>query len=381
MKYAHYDFFAGGGMAGFGLGKGWHCLFANEIDAKKADSYRANHNGGQELLLNDVAKISIDEIPGTADLLWASFPCQDLSLAGKGAGLAGKRSGTFRPFWKLVRQLQASGRGPRIIALENVYGAIRSNGGRDFATLAAAFSGLNYRFGAVVIDAVHFLPQSRPRFFMIGVRDDLCISAACVQEDPSTLWHPPALVEGHRLLSKTVAARWVWWNLPMPVQRSTDLSSLIEDIPTGVKWHTRAETNYLLNMMTNHNRRKVEAAKAQGTKIVGTIYRRTRPDDAGIKHQRAEVRFDEIAGCLRTPAGGSSRQTIIVVEGENVSSRLLSPREAAALMGLPATYILPARYNDVYKLAGDGVAVPVVKHLAENIFEPILAGNRLALVA
>ncbi len=381
MTHTNYDFFAGGGMAGFGLGAAWRCLFANDIDPKKAESYRANHDGGKELLLKDVAKVTIDEIPGHADLLWASFPCQDLSLAGQGAGLAGKRSGMFKPFWKLVQELEATGRGPKIITLENVYGAITSNGGRDFATLAAAFAQLGYRFGALVVDAVHFLPQSRPRFFIIGVRGDLRIPAERMQDNPSTLWHPPALIEGHRLLSNTTATRWVWWSLPMPTPRNFNLSSLIEEEPTGVKWHTKAETKYLLDMMTEHNRRKVEAAKALGTKVVGTIYRRTRPDESGIKRQRAEVRFDEIAGCLRTPAGGSSRQTIMVVEGENVRSRLIAPRETAALMGLPDTYVLPVRYNDAYKLAGDGVAVPVVRHLAENIFEPILAKNRLALVA
>ena len=381
MLHTYYDFFAGGGMAGFGLGSKWQCRFANDIDAKKAASYCANHNGGKEMLLKDVASVTPDEIPGTADLVWASFPCQDLSLAGKGAGLAGKRSGMFKPFWQLVRDLDAEGRGPNIVAVENVYGAITSNGGRDFATLAASFSGLGYRFGAVVVDAVHFLPQSRPRFFIIGVRGDICIPNACCQDASSSVWHPPALVEGHSLLSATAKARWVWWNLPVPQARETSLSGLIESDPKGVKWHTKAETKYLLDMMTDLNRKKVEAAKQLGTQVVGTIYRRTRPDAAGVKRQRAEVRFDEIAGCLRTPAGGSSRQTIMIIEGDTVRSRLLSAREAAALMGLPDSYQLPTRYNDAYKLAGDGVAVPVVRHLAASIFEPILRRNRLALVA
>lgn len=62
-----------------------------------------------------------------------------------------------------------------VVALENVYEAITSNGRRDFATLAAAFSSLGYRFGAVVVDTVHFLPQPRPRFFIIGIRGDLSI--------------------------------------------------------------------------------------------------------------------------------------------------------------------------------------------------------------
>ena len=381
MPHTYYDFFAGGGMAGFGLGSNWDCLFANDIDAKKAASYRANHHGGQELLLKDVARVTVDELPGSPDLVWASFPCQDLSLAGNGAGLAGKRSGMFKPFWQLMRSLHADGRGPKIIALENVYGAITSNGGRDFATLAAAFSGLGYKFGAVVVDAVHFLPQSRPRFFMVGVRGDLTIPEGQTQDGPCATWHPPALIEGCNLLSQTGASRWRWWNLPTPPARNTNLAALIEDKPTGVKWHTKAETQYLLDMMTDHNLKKVEAAKQCEERVVGTIYRRTRADADGVKRQRAEVRFDQIAGCLRTPAGGSSRQTIMLVEGNKVRSRLLSTREAASLMGLPGTYILPERYNDAYKLAGDGVAAPVVRHLAEAIFEPVLRRNRLALVA
>ncbi len=381
MAHTYYDFFAGGGMAGFGLGADWTCLFANDIDAKKATSYRANHHGGDALLLKDVAQVTLNELPGAPDLVWASFPCQDLSLAGNGAGLAGKRSGMFKPFWKLMRALHADGRGPKIIALENVYGAITSNGGRDFATLAAAFSGLGYRFGAVVVDAVHFLPQSRPRFFMIGIRDDQAIPENTTADGPSAMWHPPALVEGCTLLSRAAASRWCWWHLPTPPARNTSLAALIEDEPTGVTWHTPAETQYLLDMMTDVNRKKVDAARQTGERVVGTIYRRTRTGPDGIKRQRAEVRFDQIAGCLRTPAGGSSRQTIMVVDGQSVRSRLLSTREAAALMGLPDTYILPNRYNEAYKLAGDGVAVPVVRHLAETIFEPVLRRNRLSLVA
>ena len=111
---------------------------------------------------------------------------------------------------------------------------------------------------------------------------------------------------------------------------------------------------------------------------VGGIYRRTRPDGGGTKRQRAEVRFDGVAGCLRTPAGGSSRQTILVVEGRTVRSRLLSPREAARLMGLSDEYVLPARYNDAYHVCGDGVCVPVVRHIAAHVLEPLLNINGAA---
>ena len=128
-------------------------------------------------------------------------------------------------------------------------------------------------------------------------------------------------------------------------------------------------------MMSEGNRQKVQAASQAAQRVVGTIYRRTRPDDDGVKRQRAEVRFDGVAGCLRTPGGGSSRQTIMVVEGKRVRSRLLSAREAARLMGLPDTYIMPSRYNEAYHLAGDGVCVDVVRFLAKWLLEPLSTGS------
>jgi DNA (cytosine-5)-methyltransferase 1 len=115
--------------------------------------------------------------------------------------------------------------------------------------------------------------------------------------------------------------------------------------------------------------------------MVGTVYKRTRLDERGAKVQRAEVRFDDVAGCLRTPAGGSSRQVIIVVDGKKVRSRLISARETARLMGLDEDYKLPKNYNEAYHLTGDGVAVGVVRHLAEHIFEPLLGLDESARVA
>ena len=89
--------------------------------------------------------------------------------------------------------------------------------------------------------------------------------------------------------------------------------------------------------------------------------------------QRFEARFDGVAGCLRTPAGGSSRQIIVAVDKGAVRTRLMSPREAARLMGLPEDYMLPASTTAALKLCGDGVCVPVVSWLAGAVFEPALA--------
>ena len=369
-----YEFFAGGGMARAGLGDGWSCLFANDIDAKKGASYSANW-GDVHLKVDDVSKIAPSQLPGHADLAWASFPCQDLSLAGDGAGLNGERSGTFWPFWRLMQALVTENRAPVLVVLENVCGALSSHGGKDFAEIGAALAGI-YRFGALVIDAVRFVPQSRPRLFIVGIRKDLEIPPRLTVVVPDARWHPAYLVNAYHKLSQRSKAEWIWWTLPAPPPRQTVFSDLIEEEPHGVAWHTPAETKRLLSLMSPLNQRKVEDAKRAGGRRVGGVYKRTREDEDGKRSQRAEVRFDDISGCLRTPVGGSSRQTLIIVEDGKVRSRLLSPREAARLMGLPDRYALPKNYNEAYHLAGDGVVVPVVRHLAAHLLEPLLASRK-----
>lgn len=362
-------------MVRAGLGTGWSCLFANDIDPKKGACYSQNWDHST-LRLEDVAELKTADLPGTADLAWASFPCQDLSLAGSGAGLRGKRSSTFWPFWRLIEALADETRAPRIIALENVCGALTSHGGKDFSTLSAAINGGGYRFGALVIDAVHFVPQSRPRLFLIAVSENYAVPESLVTVGPDEKWHTEALTDAYNRLSKPEQKRWLWWRLALPPKRTTVLSDLIEEQPQGVKWHTATETRKLLEMMSPVNLAKVESAKKAGRRVVGTIYKRTRTNEKGVRIQRAEIRFDNIAGCLRTPVGGSSRQTIMIVEGNKVQSRLLSAREAARLMGLPEDFTLPKNYNEAYHLAGDGVVVPVIRHIAESILEPVLVAPK-----
>lgn len=371
---AFYEFFAGGGMARAGLGSGWTCLLANDFDTKKQASYCRNW-GAAEFQAGSVSDLVPSRLPGHADLAWASFPCQDLSLAGSGAGLKGSRSGTFWPFWSLIQGLNKQKRKPSMIVLENVCGALTSHDGADFRALIGALSREKYRFGAVVIDAVHFVPQSRPRLFIIAIDSAFKIPPGLHGKAPDPAWTTASLLRACDTLDEDQRRNWIWWSLPTPGPREKVFSDLIEDEPAGVKWHTPSETKRLVEMMSPLNRQKLEKAKLAGRRIVGAVYKRTRPDEAGVRRQRAEVRFDDIAGCLRTPVGGSSRQLIMVVEGKKVRSRLLSPREAAALMGLE-DYILPEKYNDAYHLAGDGLVVPVVRHLAAHLLEPLLGSVR-----
>ena len=384
-----YEFFAGGGMARAGLGDSWTCTFANDFNPMKSRVYRENWGAGH-FHEGDVGAIRAADLPGRPSLVWASTPCQDLSLAGNAVGLGipgeqATRSGAFWPWWRLMQNLAAEGRMPRVVTFENVVGALSSNDGADFELLCRAVHGVGYVFGAVQIDAKLFLPQSRPRLFIVGLDKHLVIPNAVRMLGPQAPWHTSAIQAAYDRLPEDLRASWAWWGLPQPMARRPGLASLIEDEPTGTNWHTAATTQRLISAMSPANLDKLRQVQALGCRIVGTIYKRTRPagkDNLGDKRGQAaekivrtEVRFDGIAGCLRTPSGGSSRQTVIVVDGEKVRTRLLSTREAARLMGLPDTYRLPDNYNDAYHVAGDGVAVPVVRFLAQNLLEPLAASK------
>jgi DNA (cytosine-5)-methyltransferase 1 len=246
--------------------------------------------------------------------------------------------------------------------VENVTGLLTSRGGADFAALGAALAGRGYRFGALEIDAATVLPQSRPRVFVVAARE-----APAGLTGPSP-FHTRAVRQAHAALPPALASAWVWWRLAAPPARNADLAAVLEP-DDAVRWRPPHETERLLALMGPLHRARVEA---QAGRAVGAVFRRTRRE-AGRAVQRAEVRFDGLAGCLRTPRGGSSRQGVLVVEGGRVRSRLLTAREAARLMGIPDGYRLPPAVTAALHVAGDGVAVPVVRWLARELLEPLLA--------
>ncbi len=367
------EFFAGGGMARLGLGDGWACAFANDFDPVKAGAYRANFpDAATHFREGDVWRVDPADLPAGADLAWASSPCQDFSLAGGRAGLAGGRSSAFFGFWRLIEALGAAA--PRAVVIENVSGLLTSHAGEDFTALCQALSAQGYRFGALEIDAARFLPQSRPRVFVIATRAP--VAGSLVGESP---FHTRAVREAQARLPAHLAESWIWWRGEAPARRNADLASLLEP-DAALPWHSPERTARLLDLMAPLHRARLEAARASGARTVGAVFRRMRVED-GRRVQRAEARFDGLAGCLRTPRGGSSRQTLIVAEGGMVRSRLISPREGARLMGLPDSYVLPAAATSALHVVGDGVAAPVVRWLAAEILEPLLAPARAVIAA
>ncbi|MBN8607281.1 MAG: DNA cytosine methyltransferase [Caulobacterales bacterium] len=365
-----YEFFAGGGLARLGLEPDFTCVFANDIEPAKAQAYRAAFGDG-DMRQGDIWKLNVSDLPGHAALAWASFPCQDLSLAGARRGLAAPRSGAFWGFHRLIEKLAHEKRAPDVLALENVSGLLSSHGGADFAALVGALDGLGYRVGALEIDAALFTPQSRPRLFIIAARST---PAHLIASGPSEPFHSMALRNVVARLPDGLRKRYVWWRLDTPPKRNTALADLLDD--EGAAWNSDEQTEKLLSQMSTLQRARLDALRESGKREVGAVFRRIRVEH-GERVQRAEARFDGLAGCLRTPAGGSSRQILLFVGGQTTRSRLLSPREAARLMGVPDQYPLPASQTAALHLVGDAVCVPVVRWLSQHLLRP-LAGAATA---
>lgn len=366
-----FEFFAGGGLARLGLEPEFSCVFANDIDPAKASAYR-NAFGDKNLVIGDVWRLSSADLPGEAALAWASFPCQDLSLAGARRGLAAPRSGAFWGFHRVIERLAAEGRAPHVLALENVPGLLSSHGGADFSALVHALDSLGYRVGALEIDAALFTPQSRARLFIVATRR---VPAELTLPGPISPFHTQALRNVVARLPEGLRKRFVWWRLDAPPTRNTRLADVIDDSATQ-NWNSDEQTERLLSQMSPLQRERLDALRENGRREVGAVFRRIRIE-RGERVQRAEARFDGLAGCLRTPAGGSSRQLLLFVEGDRTQSRLLSPREAARLMGVPDHYPLPANTTAALHLLGDGVCVSVVRWLSGHLLAPLCAPDEL----
>lgn len=368
--YTALDFFAGSGLVRLGLLPEFQTLWANDNSVRKQAVFTAN-NPPDEFHLGPIESIHGEDIP-KADLAWASFPCQDLSLAGDLNGMkVGTRSGLFWEWIRIIKELGEANKYPDILVAENVVGFVVAHRGQHFKLAYEALRGLGYRVGAVVIDAQHFLPQSRPRAFVIAVSEDIPLNGL-IQQAPSEPFHSSGLVRTSSILEDP---DWIWWSLPLPSGKIATFSDLCD---REAACDPISTTRKICAMLSDVNKRKLRAVTAARGFFAGTAYKRTRPDEDGKKVQRLEVRFDGIAGCLRTPNGGSSRQIVVLVDNGSVRSRLMTVRECARLMGAPDTYQLPGSYNDGYRAMGDAVALPVTRWLTRHLLAPLAAKSRSA---
>jgi DNA (cytosine-5)-methyltransferase 1 len=365
------EFFAGGGCARLGLGDSWKCLFANDFAAKKVASYRANF-GPSEIRLADIRNVEASAIPA-ADLWWASFPCQDHSIAGRGLGFAGERGSLVFEITRLLDAAIIAGTAPKLLVMENVVGFVRAFEGQDFASVMTALVSAGYYVGAVMMDARDFLPQSRERMMIVAVRNDIPRAPELTAKTPQDKWHSKTLRRSVSRLPAEVSKRWHWWRMPLPPEHGLGLKDMIDhpELP-DLKWMPPAKIAELLTKVVGRDAARLEKAKQAGKPVVATIMG-ARKDSTEGTVRTFTVRTDGIAGCLlcRTK---SNRQRLMLIDGERVDIRNLSIRELGRLMGLPGGYKLPASETDAVHLTGDGLVVPVIRWLAAHLLEPLLAG-------
>lgn len=359
------EYFAGIGLVRLGLeAAGWRVLFANDISAKKHAMYARAFSDSQDCLVSDIFDLHPDQIPLTT-LATCAFPCTDLSLAGKQEGIhAGKQSSAF---WGFIKLLEAqSSAAPALVLLENVMGWLNAQDGRDFRTVIAALNTLGYRCDVFTVDALHFTPQSRPRVFVVGTRHGEA------QGIEGVLTRSKALAPERLKTAVTSNAdlAWHWFPTPEPPPRHrSGLSEIVETLPDDdPRWWSAHEVSRHLAMMSPDHRAHVEHLTAGFWPVYRTMYRRMRQGQ-----QRAELRNDDIAGCLRTASGGSARQMIVRAGMGEVRMRHMTSREYARLQGVPDTYPIEVRETDALNGFGDAVCVPVISWIARHILAQAVA--------
>jgi len=350
VPFPFLDFFAGSGLVAEGLKPWFSTAWANDICPKKAKVFLSNQPN-EVFHLGSIEKVKGEALP-FALLSWGSFPCQDLSLAGNMQGITAERSGLV---WEWLRVMDEMAVKPPVVVAENVVGLVSSEKGANFVNLFNALKDRGYRSGAVVLDAAYWTPQSRKRVFLIGVSNEIDIDDYILDlpswPHPKSLVRVAGLVEDH-----------LWWRLPKPPRSTVTIDDIFD---ASLPANDPEKNKRLLALIPEEHRKRMDMSARAGKKFF-TGYKRVRKGK-----QVLEIRFDGVAGCLRTPSGGSSRQFVVFFSNGQWETRLLSVREAAMLMGAPEDYNIPGSYNDGYKAMGDAVAVPVSRHLAKNLLAPL----------
>lgn len=375
------DFFAGIGLMRLGLkGAGWRTVWANDYDATKRRLYLHNLRDERvELDDRPIQAIGPESVPEVS-IMAACFPCTDLSLAGQRRGIEhGPQSSAYLHFADLLSQLEDQR--PPFVILENVVGLVHSHRGADFRICLDRLADNGYRLDSVAIDARHFVPQSRPRLFVVGVREDIDDVPTITpgQLDPSDPLRPERL---QLFMRANPDLPWAIRPMPALPVRATRVRDVLEDLPEDhPAWWSRERVAKIQSQVSERHLGMIEQGLESSEVVYATAFRRMRKG-----RSMAELRFDGIAGCLRCPKGGSAKQILVRVDREGWKVRLLTPRECSRLMGADevkkdGTYKKGGEFrlnaegvsnDDALFGFGDAVAPPAVSWLVRQRINPVM---------
>lgn len=361
-RFTALEFFSGIGLARAGMNAaGIETIWANDIDDVKCRLYTAQW-GDEHLVHENVFTIDPSSVP-TADIAWASSPCTDLSLAGKRGGLVdGPESRAFFGFIDVIEKMDK--RAPKAVVLENVCGLASSHDGNDFRMVVEEFNRLGYSVDAFELNARRWLPQSRPRMFVVGVKNPIGGGEIDTSIRPDRLaW----IHSDSKLVTHVTPVE------KAPALLSGGFTEMVDEVPEGdPRWWDTARSAAFVASLSPVQRGRFDALKAGETTVARTAYRRTRNGKPVW-----EMREDDIAGCLRTARGGSSKQAVVVIGRGNARMRWMTGLEYARLQGAGDFKLDGFKESQVQYAFGDAVAAPAVAWLMAQAILPTLKKGAL----
>jgi DNA (cytosine-5)-methyltransferase 1 len=329
-------------------------VWASEID-KKCQQVTAYHFPDM-VQLGDITKLDGRSL-SPVDIITGGSPCQDLSVAGKQAGLKGERSGLFMEMMRIINEMRSEAGKPRYVVWENVPGAFSSNKGEDFKAVLEAFAGevpmpkrwepagmVSGRRGVTcwrVLDAQYFgVPQRRRRIFLIhdfgGER-----SREILFEQRGV----PGNNEPSREAGDEVARSLT----NCPTWRGADHDNLIP-----CYWNGEKQVANTLDASVAARRQAMPDKNRLNAVVV-----RTFPNELHRSNPLEDKTFTLETG---------NRQAV----GHNAAVRRLTPTECERLQGYPDGWTGLEGISDSarYRMLGNSVAVPVVEWIMRRIVTP-----------
>jgi DNA (cytosine-5)-methyltransferase 1 len=329
------------GIGGFELGlerAGMECVAVCEID-KNAQAVLRRHFPNAEIY-NDVREVGKETHERKAiDLICGGFPCQDLSIAGKRAGLAGERSGLWFEFARVIDELE-----PQWVIIENVPGLLSSNKGRDFAVIIQWLAQRGYGVTWRVLDAQYFgVPQQRRRVFIVGSFGDGRAAEVLFESESGAGSTPPSRETG-----KEVA-----YSLRANPSRSGDKGDGgINTTLINTGWDTPAATlrGFGHGWQGQHN-----DTNAVVVNTLPTIWHNHQQDGS------IRVQEDGTVPTVSHQWGTGGNNVPFV------GVRRLMPVECERLQGFPDGWTAGQSDSARYRQLGNAVAVPVVEWIGNRI--------------
>ena len=356
--------FSGVGGLDLGLSRaGWSHDWLCESDPWRR-TILAQHFPGVTIH-EDVRNFGHDAMDAGAhpDLIAGGFPCQDVSVAGRRAGLAGERSGLWHEFHRIVAALR-----PRAVLVENVPGLLSSNGGVDMGVILDALANLGYGVAWRVLDAQHFgVPQRRRRVFLLALPDGRAGAHRAAE-----ILGLPGISSGD---SPQGSEAWAD-HTGGPARRADD--GRVDHTLTRTR-SVGPEDTPLVRTMRQGRRiahtltRKHDSGDdggGRGTPLVvaGSLdCRRGGADDndARARHLVAQPLAHTLTKTRASASGHAPDEANYISSGIGV--RRLMPVECERLMGWPDGWTAPGSDARRYAACGDGVAAPVAEWIGRRL--------------